>query len=504
MIFGKETNVVVDIDNQNNTERQRRYHLAQAGVGVATEFRTHLRDLVPAQPVLIAPECSVREAADTMRQNRCGYALVLTDPPGIITDRDLRDRVIIPGLDLTIPVAQAMTTPLVTVPASSLLIEGMQVMLEQNVRHLPITDNGRIIGVITDSDIVRGQSRSPLLLPRQLLLAHTPADLRAYLQQVARTAGALLLAGARLHDTGRVVAQAQDALLKRLLRDAEADLGPPPCSYAWLVLGSQGRSEQFIATDQDNALIYADDAPPGADAYFAALAEIVVEHLVACGIPRCPGDIVASNARWRQPLRVWQGYFADWQRIPDEEALLRAVIFFDYRQIYGTLDAEAALRPIIRQARENRVFLGRLARTTLQQTPPIGAFGRVLPHRDATGQMVLDLKLRGTALIVDLARLFALEAGCAETNTHARLRQAVGQSVLSALGAEELNAALECINGIRLRHQFALFARNEPPDNLVPLSTLRVFEQRELQVAFQTVRRVQQSLAQAFQTAWIA
>lgn len=470
----------------------------------APEFQTRLRDLLQPIMTYVAPDTTVREAARIMREQGLECIIVDTTPPGIITDRDLRNRVLAEGLSYDCPVSQVMTSPVLHLPADSLVFEGLMTMMERRVRHLPITEHGQVIGVITHTDILRQQSQSPLLLPRQLARARTLEDLRRYTDQVTRTVGTLLHAGTRVRDIGRIVAVSHDALVERLLREAEAELGTPPCSYAWIVLGSEGRYEQLIRTDQDNALVYADDAPPEAETYFARLAARVVEQLVACGFPRCPGDIMATNPHWRQPLRVWQNYFDTWIRIPDEEALMRSAIFFDYRRVYGTLDVESALRPIIQYGGQNQIFLSRLSEGALRQSPPIGFFRDFVVERDGAGEEVLDLKVRGTALVVDIARLFSIAAGGTDTSTPARLRFAATRTRLSKEGAEELEAAFDLISLLRLRHQYSMYERGEQPTNHARVAALSAFERRELKDALRVVGRMQRSVQSMFGTAWIA
>lgn len=480
--------------------------------GAAPElFQTRLRDVAAGDLSTIDPTASVCEAAYHMRERNVSCLLInlapnggIAERSGIITDRDLRNRVLAECLSYDTAVGDVMTTPVVAMPAESLVFEGLLLMLERGIHHLPIVERGRVVGIVTYTDILRRQSNNPLMLPRQLERAEDEGDLRAYTDHVAETVGALFDSGARVSDIGRLVAVAHDALLARLLRDAERALGAPPCPYAFLVLGSEGRFEQTLRTDQDNALIYADDAPPGAAAYFEALAARVVEQLVACGFPRCPGDIMASNPRWRQPLRVWQGYFQEWIGVPDEEALLRAAIFFDYRQVHGALDAEAALRPIIRRARDNRIFLGRLARAALRNSAPLNFFQQLAVQRRGDRRDLLDLKMRGTALVVDMARLFALEAGVASTSTIARLKQAAGQGGLSKSSADELVAAFELLSQLRLRHQLAQLRAGEEPTNFVSVSKLAPLERRELKEALRAVASIQRSVEQAFQTSLIA
>lgn len=473
-------------------------------------FQTHLRDLVRREIVAAGPDASVREAAILMRHRGVSSLLVGLPPfdalaaPGIITDRDLRNRVLAAGLPDSAPLRAVMSANAVTLPADSLVFEALLLMLERGIHHLPVTEGGRVVGMVTHTDIVREESNSPLLLPRQIERAHTLDDLRHCADKVAATVGALMAQGARVSDIGRVVALANDALFRRVLHDAEAELGGPPAPYAWLVLGSGGRLEQTLRTDQDSALAYADEHPPEAPAYFAAFAELVVARLEACGYPRCPGGILATNPRWCMPISGWRDTFARWIETPDEENLLRSAIFFDFRQIHGELDAAAALRPVIARARGNRIFLARLARAALRNPAPLTFFQQVAVARRGERKDLLDLKERGTALVVDLARLFALEAGCSETSTVARLRSSWQDSGLGEVEAEALSGAFELLSLLRLRRQRELLTAGEEPSNLVPFHSLGAREQRELKESLQAVARVQRALASEYQTGRIA
>jgi CBS domain-containing protein len=474
-------------------------------------FQTRVGDLLRRPLVAIAPDATVRHAAERMRAEHVSCLLVDLPPygildrgTGILTDRDLRNRVVATGLPDTTPVRDVMTAPATTLDADSLVFEALLLMLERGIHHLPISRDHLVVGLITHTDILRHQSRSPLFLPRQLDRARTLEDLQRYTEQVAETVGQLMDTGVRVSDIGRIVAVAHDALLQRILRDAEAALGPPPVPYAFLVLGSEGRYEQTLRTDQDNAIVYADTADSAAEAYFAALAERVVEQLVACGFPRCPGEIMATNLEWRRPLSDWIAYFTRWIEVPSEEALLRTAIFFDFRQAYGTLDAETPLRTVVSQARGNTIFLARLARTALRQLAPLSMFRQLLLERRGDQRDLFDLKHRGTAMVVDLARLFALEAGRVETATLARLRTSWPASSISETEAERLSAAFDLLSRLRLNHQLAQLARGEQPDNLIVYPQLTPHEQRELKESIQAIAAVQRAAALAFQTDRIA
>jgi CBS domain-containing protein len=500
-------------------------------------FHTRLRDLIRRPLVTIAPDATVRAAAQLMCKQDVSSLVVEHTPSqesrvrsqesgerkhqseenagtsksmkmstmiGIVTDRDLRTRVLAAGLSDTTPIAEVMSRPARAIPADSLVFEGLLQMLEHSVHHLLLMEEGRVIGVVTHTDIIRRTSQSPLFLPRQLQRAQSIDDLRAYGEQIMSIVGLMLDGKTKMYDIGRVVALAHDALLARLLQDAEHELGSPPCPYAWLVLGSEGRYEQTLRTDQDNALVYADHAPAEAERYFTQLAERVVNGLIDCGFPRCPGDIMATNPQWRQPVAVWQNYFRRWIMEPEEEALLRAAIFFDYRQVYGALDAEAALRPIVLLARNQRIFLGRLARAALRNPAPLSMLRQLIVERRGAHSGQLDLKMRGTAMIVDLARIFALEAGGTATNTIERLRLSGTHGNLGESNAEELVTAFEFIGLLRLRRQYLQIQRSEIPTNYVPIASLDTLERRELKEALRTVERTQRELELLFQTALIA
>jgi CBS domain-containing protein len=282
-----------------------------------------------------------------MRDQHVSSLIVDGRPPGLVTATDLRDRVLAAGLDPDTPVGQVMTTPLHTMPAEATLGELLLAMVDRGVHHLPLTRHGRLVGMVTDTDLLRHQSRHPLLVRRQLDRATGAEELAAYAREVTAAAARLVRAGAPAGDVTRFVASAQDALYLRAVHDGEAALGPPPCPYALLILGSGARREPTLRTDQDHALVLADNPPPDADAWFAALAERLAATLERCGLPRCPGDVMATNPARRVPLGAWQEQFARWIEQPEEEALLAAAIFFDFRQLHGDLDAERPLRRVV-------------------------------------------------------------------------------------------------------------------------------------------------------------
>jgi CBS domain-containing protein len=462
-------------------------------------FSVRAGDLIDRPLVTCDLGDSVAEAARRMRDQQVSSLVVRARPPGLVTASDLRDRVLAAGRGGETPVEAVMTTPLRTMPAEATLGEVLLSMVDHGIHHLPLVREGRLVGMVTDTDLLRHESRHPLFVRRQLDRAATPEGLAVWAGEVTAAAVRLIAAGSPAGEVTRFLASAQDALYVRIVRDGETALGPPPCPYALLILGSGARGEPTLRSDQDHALVLADDPPADAAAWFAALAEHLTATLERCGLPRCPGNVLATNPARRVPRRAWQQQFNSWIQEPDEDALLDAAICFDFRQLHGDLDAEAALRPVIRQAAGNRRFLGRLARAALRRRPPLG-FLRQL-RGDHQGRV--DLKAHGTAPIVDLARLLALEAASPEMATVTRLRTATERGTVGRTAAD-LATAFDYLQEVRLGHQAGRLRAGAAPDDAIALADLGALERRWLKDAFHLLHTCQESVRIAFQTDLIA
>jgi CBS domain-containing protein len=481
---------------QRAGERIRRTLAFRRAATPANPFGGRARELIARPLVTCGPDETVRAAAQRMHAEQVSSLVVTGEPLGFLTDRDLRDRVVAPATDLGTRVATVMSTPLITAQADSTVAELLLMMVDRGIHHLPVTEAGQVVGIVTDTDLLRHESSHPLFLRRRLERAGGHEDLAAYAADVRGSLARLVDAETPVDDIGRLVGSAHDALVARILRDAEGRLGPPPAPYAFMVLGSHARLEATLHTDQDHALALADDAGPDAETWAAELANEVVGALERCGFPRCPGGIMASNPRWRVPVATWAGYFREWMEDPDAEGLADTTIFFDFRQLGGALDAEAAIRPVVTEAARHSAFLARLAFTALRRESPLDVFGHLRGVRQDR-RRVLDLKLRGIAGIVDMARVFALEEGVPETNTLVRLRLAAERGVTVA---HDLIEAFEYLQQVRLRHQVRQFRAGAEPDNLVPLSDLTQLERRWLRDLFRLLDIAGQSVRLHLQT----
>jgi CBS domain-containing protein len=318
-----------------------------------------------------------------------------------------------------------------------------------------------------------------------------------YARRLCDIAGRLLDADADAVLASRAISTANDALTVRLIELAENRLGPPPGPYAWLALGSAGRWEEALHSDQDSALAYCDRAD---DAYFAALAELVVGGLRDAGRPLCPGGYMAT--RWRYPLDEWAGLFRRWVERPEPLELIEAEVLLDFRRVHGQL-SPAPLDDIFRRGPYHPRFLIHMAGAAIAFAPPLGLFGRlrVGGHIARTADRnKVDLKRGGLAAIVLLGRVYALAARCVARPTAERLAAAADGGVLSHEGAGRLTEAYHFLSRLRLRTQVQRIASGGVADSLVGLDDLSLAERKHLRDAFRTVQHIQQATALRFHT----
>ncbi len=431
-----------------------------------------------------------------MSRERTSSVLVSSTPPGILTDRDLRNRVLANGADAMTPVSGVMSSPVITIPSKMTLFQALVLMLEEKIHHLPIEEDGEIIGVVKDTDLLRHQVKSPLYLLRLLERLEKPEDFPGFASEMMAMVDILYQGDLDALEIGRLVASLHDAATARLIRAAENELGEPPCAFSWIVFGSGGRMEQALLTDQDNALVYQKESPE-AKQYFEKLSERVVGGMVKLGVPRCPGGFMAT--RWSMSLREWERQFGDWIRTPDEDALIDAANFFDFRPVYGALAVET-LQAIIDDARNRDLFLGRMAKNAVSFRPPLGLFRRIREESEG-----IDLKKGGVIPIVAMGRLYALEHGIRERATVDRLRIAAERKGgLSKEGEELLREAFRFILHIRLSRQLQARREGGAVNNLVHLDELTPLQRRHLRDAFVAIAEHQSSISQRYGTSLIS
>ena len=443
------------------------------------------------RPALTAPaDATILDVARVMRDERVSSVLLQTAPPSIVTDRDLRNRVLAAGLGPGTPARSVATSPLRTVSHATPVYGAWQAMLEHGIHHLPVERDGRIVGLVTSTDLLRHHSHGPVLAFKRVERMRSREGLAGYSSDLARMVATLVRSGLPATQIARLVSHLNDALVRRLLVWAERDLGAPPSPYAFLVFGSEGRFEQTLLTDQDNALVFRDDDEPSRS-YFRRLAYKVVNDLVAAGFPPCPGGYMATNHAGALP--EWVARFSAWIDTPKAEAVLAAGIFFDHRSAGGGLDL-APLAEVLDRARRNAPFLSSLARGAIAFRPPIGAFRRLELENGG-----VDLKKGGIAPIQGLARVWALDAGVRSTPTVERLRGATAAGLLDPETGEALEEAYVFLLGLRLREQIRSLSEGLPAGNHVAVDALSPSERRHLKEAFLAVRTAQKDVVSRYQ-----
>jgi CBS domain-containing protein len=476
-------------------------------------FQHRLRDMIVRPAVTCPPDLAAQEVARRLSREGIGSLVVLGAegvPVGIVTDRDLRARVVAEGRDAAATPAHAiMSQPLVTLPPDAHAFEAVLEMTRRRIQHIVVLDGPRLLGVVSSRDFLALQTAHPVMLARDIDRAASADGLAVLGSRVTRLVQRLVEAGGSAHDIGRLVTELNDRTVGRVLALTAGTLtaqgqGTPAAPYCWLGFGSEARREQTLRTDQDNGLVYADPDPPEAEAtaaYYARFAAAAVAGLVAAGFPACPGDAMASNPRWCRPLAVWTGYFRRWIDHPSPEEVLAACIYFDLRPLAGDSGLAAPLERIVRtEAPASRVLLGLLARDVVTRRVPRTMLGNVAVARRGADRGTVDVKAGGVMQLTGAARVAALELGLAETNTIERYRAAADRGLYTPAEAGEITDACQLLLRLRLVHQLARLGAGAPPDNRLDPTTLSHADGLLFRDALATVERVQAGLRARFST----
>jgi PAS domain S-box-containing protein len=424
------------------------------------------------------------------------------DSVGIVTDRDIRERVVAAGLDTRQPISRIMSAPVVSISETAPLFEAFLLERERNTRHLAVTDgSGKLVGMIQSSRTLQPDRYSLVVLTHQIRRAETLEDLADAYGRLPTLVGSLVDSGALPQNISHIVASASDAIAKRVIALALEQLGPAPARFAFVALGSEAREEQTLATDQDNALIYEDiDRPDGAQVagYFLKFGEFVCDGLDQVGYRYCKGEAMARNPRWNQPLQQWKRYVAEWMAEPDGEALAHCRVFFDHRCIYGDSSLVDEWWQHIAQSLERRpAFLSYLALDTLHYKPPIGLFGKIVTG--SSGEAPHTFNIKDAMLpIVNFARLYALKHQLEEVNTFSRLERLSELGVLQEDSSRGVYQAYGHLMQLRYRHQVEMLRQSQSPDNSIDPRALTQIEMGMLKLTFSQISMIQKKVSFEF------
>ena len=478
--------------------------LQQGGQGFRGVSGETVSTLVGRQPVTIDRESTVRETAAKMVAERVS-AMLVTDENGvcgIVTDRDIRARVVAEGHDGELAITRIMSPAPITLEGDAHAYEAALVMMQNHIHHLPITVEGELIGMVSRSDFMRLETEHPLYLVSDIGRQTTAEGIAEACKRLPGLIIGQIESDANGEQLGKFITTITDTVTRQLLRIAERTLGPPPCDYAWIALGSQGRFEQSAKSDQDNALLLSNKVSESDDEYFEAMSNIVNDGLDACGYVYCPGDVMARNSKWRQPLKVWKQYFHKWITVPEQKALMHANIFFDLRCVSGQSALVDKLKKSIREdARSNEIFLALMAKNAMNYQPPLGFFRQFVLEKSGEHKDTLDLKLHGIMPIVEIARIRSLAAGELRVSTRNRLLAAARAGEITEADAGNLVDALDFIEKLRVEHQSRQLKAGKAPDNHLAPDDLSPLARQNLKTAFSQVRVSQSALLNRFHLA---
>lgn len=447
----------------------------------------------------------IYKVAKLMTRRQYSAVLITTEAgeyTGIVTDRDLRIRVVAENYDGHKPVYEIMSSPIISIRSNALVFHALLFMHQKNVRHLAVRNSEEnIIGIISSEELLNVHRHSSTYLLHEIETAELVEDLILSHQRLPRLVKASVDSGAKPVNTTRIITSIFDAILNRLMEFALQKMGEPPAEFAFLALGSGGRRELNLISDQDNALVYA-DVPSGqaeqVQEYFLKLSQMVCGWLADCGYILCKGEAMAMNPRWCQPLSQWQDYFHTWITQSSPQDLIDLSIFFDFRCVYGNQELTDQLRQyLFKTAAGQAGFMQHLTRNSLQHKPPVGLLGRIVVESGGEHPETFDIK-NATLFLIDYARIYAIREKIAETNTLERLSAILSKGVINKTTYDELVQAYNFLMQLRFKHHSTKITNNETADNFINPNSLTQIERNTLRHTFSQITSIQKKLSYDF------
>ena len=457
-----------------------------------------LEDVINKSPVSVDVETSITVAAQIMTNQKVSSLLVTREDKliGIITDRDLRSRVVAASLDIHLPVSHVMTPNPAQIMGNRTLFDALALMTERNIHHLPVIDQQTLVplGMVTASDIIRHQRGNVLFIIGELSKAENLYELTRLSWQLPHYFSAHAKKAGDYDIAGKILSQATDIMTRKLIGFFQQANGKAPIMFAWLVYGSQAREDQTMGSDQDNGLLLAERPSEAQAEYFAKMADYVCNGLAKCGIKLCDGNIMASNPKLRLSLEEAIEEAKRWVKAPTKDAIMHFNIFLDVRCAAGDISLFKQLQRQRAPLMKQNMFLAALTRNSNEISVPLSVFQKFIYEKGRKEKDVIDLKTRAVALINNIARIYALADGVTLPNTLARLDALSENSQLSKRDATNLRDIWLFLNRLRWRHQL----ENKVTDNRVSVSSLSSIEKHQLKAAFKAIERTNQAMVMKF------
>ncbi|MEE4265217.1 MAG: DUF294 nucleotidyltransferase-like domain-containing protein [Desulfobacteraceae bacterium] len=469
-------------------------------------------DIMNKDLLACAPNISVQSAAQMMARRRVSSIVITGNglyPLGIVTDNDLRTKVLAAGLSPEVSVAGIMSQPVQTVSPDADAFEALLAMSQHGVRLLVVVEGDHMVGIISERDLQMEAGSSPLQVIDEIKRTTSLDALMGMRYKIDSVLEMMLRQGGPVKQLVALVTELNDRLAIRILELVEGEMerdgfGRPPVPYGWLAFGSEGRKEQTLHTDQDNALFFApkpDCDPAQCKEWFLQFARRVVAYLVRSGIPECPGGIMASNPEWCQSEDRWLDMSLGWIKDPSPQPLLKASIFFDFRPIYAGTNFPYLLEDqLLKAIRKSGLFLRFLAKNALVNRPPLSLLKRFVVEKSGEHKNKFDLKQRGLNPVVEAARVLSLSLGIKTQNTLDRLAEISRIGIFDSAFHADLREAYEFLIYLQISRHLDALARGQATDNFLDPASLNGLQRKMLKESFAVVRRLQEIIEFRFQT----
>lgn len=470
----------------------------------ASFFFLKVKDICKKNVFTCSSNVNLSEAAVIMKEKNISGIIIAEDdiPIGIVTDRDFRNKVIAKGLSpKNFKISEIMSSPVISVKEEDYIFEAIYKMTKENIHRLVVVDEmGMLKGVITDTDIIKNQTNTPLYFIRELEYVSSIDDLKNIEEKSANLIRYMLKSGIRTSDLIRFISYLNDSIILKtielIIKDNYLAL---PNNFAFLVLGSEGRMEQTLKTDQDNAIVYEDNIDENELKLIEVFSEKLISTLISIGIPECPGGIMAKNPSWRKSFSDWKKILSKWISVPQPENTLNYSMFSDLRTVYGNIQLEKNLKELILTlVKENRLFLAHLAKNVLRFPPPISFFGNIKVEKDGSYKGAFDIKKGGIFPITEGIKVLALDAGIIEGGTKAKINKLIEKNVLPDEDLLEIETSFNFLVSIRLKSQLLALERGKVSSNYVYPSDLNHIEKERLKIGFSAVKMLQSVLKERY------
>ncbi|MBW2479871.1 MAG: cyclic nucleotide-binding/CBS domain-containing protein [Deltaproteobacteria bacterium] len=498
---------------RQTAEFQCPYPIGQSAISLEV-FLTgkKVADIMNKDILTCAPYMSVQAAAQMMARRQVSSIVVTGNglyPLGIMTDNDLRTKVLAAGLSPEVAVAGIMSQPVQTSSPDADAFEALLAMSRHGVRLLVVVEGDHMVGIISERDLQMEAGSSPLQVIGEIKRTTSLDTLTGMRHKIDSVLEMMLRQGGPVKQLVALVTELNDRLTIRTLQLVEREMehdgfGPPPVPYGWLAFGSEGRREQTLHTDQDNALFFApkpECEEASCSQWFMQFARRVVAYLVRSGIPECPGGIMASNPQWNQSEDRWLDTFLGWIKDPSPQPLLMASIFFDFRPIYSGTNFPYLLEDqLLKAIRKSGLFMRFLAKNALINRPPLGLLKRFVVEKSGEHKNKFDLKQRGLTPVVDAARVLSLSLGIKTQNTLDRLAEINRIGIIDDDFHADLREAYEFLIYLQISRHLDALAQGEEPDNFLDPASLNGLQRKMMKESFAIVRRLQETIEFRFQT----